>query len=272
MESLSPETHRPEVLTIEKVVEETSNIKSFYVNSPELSSRSDPGQFIMVWVIGTDEVPMAVSTATEDGTVGFTVEDVGEATSELHNLEEGDLLGVRGPYGNGFDLTNDNLLIVGGGCGMAPLIFAVEEAVNRGKNVEVILTAETEGDLLFRSKLENMGIELTIGTEDGSAGVKGVTPDVIEETVIEWEYDSCLICGPEKMMIATCELIERKQIPMQVSLNRYIKCGIGLCGSCSIDPSGLRVCVEGPVFKYNEIKDSEFGDYKRDAAGKILKV
>ncbi|KXA98131.1 hypothetical protein AKJ37_01300 [candidate division MSBL1 archaeon SCGC-AAA259I09] len=267
MEDFYHAEHRAEVLSIRKVIDETPSIRSIYVDSSKISSKSVPGQFLMVWVIGVDEIPMAVSKAGEDGTLGFSVERVGDATSKLHELEKGELIGIRGPYGNGFDLSGENLLIIGGGCGMAPLSFAAEEAVSEGKNVKFILTASTADELLFRSRLEKLDAELVTGTEDGSAGIKGVTPDVVRKINLGDHYDSCLLCGPEEMMTSTADLIDKKGIPIQVSLNRYMKCGVGICGSCSLDPSGLRVCIEGPVFQYEEIKDSEFGDYKRDSTG-----
>lgn len=268
MENFFQERHRPKVLPLTEIVEETPEIKSFYVASPGVASSSNPGQFLMLWVIGVDEIPMAVSTAKEDGTLGMTVERVGDATSRLHDLQEGDLIGIRGPYGNGFDLSGKRLLMVCGGCGAAPLAFSAEGAMRRGKEVTVILAAESSEKLLFRSRLENLGVELMVATEDGSAGTKGLATDVLKKEISDQIFDSCLICGRERMMSRTAKLARKKEIPTQISLNRYMKCGIGICGQCSIDPSGLRVCQEGPVFQYEDIKDSEFGNYKRDSEGK----
>jgi len=264
--------HRPKVLPLTEVVEETPTIKTFYVNSPEIASKSDPGQFLMLWIVGVDEIPIAVSKAKNDGTIGLTVEKVGDATSKLHELQKGDLIGIRGPYGNTFDIPDDNLLIVGGGCGMGPLIFATERAVQKGKQVTVVLAAETEEDLLFKSRLEELGVNLILSTEDGSVGIKGLATDALKKTDLEWDFDSCLVCGPERMMAAIAETIEEKDIPVQLSLNRHVKCGIGICGQCTLDPSGLRVCEDGPVFFYEEINDGEFGDYKRDSAGRKMKI
>lgn len=263
---------RPDVSPLVEVSMETPKIKSLYVNSPEVASESEPGQFVMVWVIGEDEIPMAVSSAGEDGKVGITVEKVGDATAELHELEEGDLMGLRGPYGNGFDLSGEKLLVICGGCGTAPLIFAVEEAVKRNKDVTVVLTAKTAEDLPFRSEFEEMDVDLLIGTEDGSAGVEGLTTDALEE--VDWDrgYDSALICGPERMMEASARFAEERGVPAQVSLNRYMKCGIGICGQCSLDDSGDRVCEEGPVFRFEDVKDGEFGKYRRDATGKKSEI
>ena len=272
MESSFRGEHRPEVLPVEEIVEETPKVKSFYVNSPRISSASKPGQFVMVWVIGVDEVPMAVSKVRDDGTVGITVEKVGDATSKLHELVEGDLIGIRGPYGEGFDLSGEKLLVVCGGCGTAPLAYAVEEAVEAGKEVTVVLTAKTAEDLIFRERFEDLDVNLIVGTEDGTAGIEGLTTDVLEEVDFERGFDSSLICGPERMMAASAEMIENEGVSAQVSLNRYMKCGIGICGQCSIDDSGDRVCEEGPVFRYEEIKDGEFASYSRDSTGKKVDV
>lgn len=272
MEGLFPVRDRPEVLPISDVVEETPTIKSLYVESLGIASESNPGQFLMVWVLGVDEVPMAVSTVRDDRTLGITVENVGEATSRLHELKVGDFIGLRGPYGHGFDLSGENLLVVGGGCGSAPLLFAAEVAVKRGKNVKVVLTAKDEDELLFRSSFEKMDLDLVLGTEDGSVGIEGLTTDVLESADFNTDFDSCLVCGPEKMMVATAEMVEGWGVPVQVSLNRYVKCGIGLCGQCSIDPSGKRVCVDGPVFEYEEIKGGEFGKYRRSSTGSRIDI
>lgn len=271
-ESLSHARNRPEVTPVREVVEEAPDIRSLYFDSQSVASESEPGQFLMIWVIGEDEIPMAVSRAESDGTVGITVEKVGDATSKLHELGEGDLIGVRGPYGNGFDLTGNDLLVVGGGCGMAPLGYVVEEARSKGKKVTVVISAETDKRLVFRSRIEKLDVDLFLSTEDGSAGVEGLATHVLEQVLQNSSFDSCLICGPERMMAASAELVETNGIPVQVSLNRHVKCGIGLCGSCTIDPSGLRVCEEGPVFRYEDIKDGEFGNYKRDASGREVGV
>lgn len=272
MESSFRDKYSPKVLPIERIEDETSKIKSFYVNSTEIASESEPGQFLMLWVIGVDEIPMSMSTARDDGTLGLTVEKVGDATSRLHELQEGDLIGIRGPYGNGFDLSGDRLLLVCGGCGTAPLLFSAEEATKRGKDVTILLAAKTEDDLLFRSRMDDLEVDLIVATEDGSAGVEGLATDALDEIGQERDFDSSLVCGPERMMVETAKVLSERGITVQVSLNRYMKCGIGLCGQCSLDPSGLRVCKDGPVFRYEDVKDTEFGDHKRDSAGRRVEI
>ncbi len=264
--------HRPKVLPINKVVNETPTTKTFHVNCPNISSKVRPGQFVMFWVIEKDEIPMSVSKADKKGELGLTVAKVGDATARLHELGKGDKIGVRGPYGNWFDLSGKRLLMVGGGYGAAPLAFGAEVALSEGKEVTVILGAKTSDELLFKSRLENLDVELKISTEDGSAGMKGLATEVLEDILRSNKFDCILACGPELMLKKTFDLSEEYKIPLQVSLERMMKCSVGLCGSCCIGP--YRVCVDGPIFssdRLRKIKD-EFGIFTRDASGRKIEL
>jgi dihydroorotate dehydrogenase electron transfer subunit len=260
-------THRPKVLPINRIVVETPTVRSFYVNCPEIASVVRPGQFVMVWVIGVDEIPISVSEAGGDGLLGLTIAKVGDATSRLHEQSEGDLIGIKGPYGNGFDLSGNSVMMVGGGYGVAPLAFGAEVASSENKKVTMVMGAETAGELLFLERLRKMNVDLMVSTEDGSAGTKGLVTDVLERALMERGYDSCLCCGPEKMMVEVVRIASGKGIKVQASLERMMKCGIGLCGQCCLDPLGFRVCTEGPVFYPHQLEGGEFGKYARDAAG-----
>ncbi|KXB03816.1 hypothetical protein AKJ47_01595 [candidate division MSBL1 archaeon SCGC-AAA261G05] len=267
MEGSSLEKHRTQVQQLVRVKRETPTIKSFYVDCPSIASSSSPGQFVMVWVIGVDEIPMSVSSA-KGGVLGFTVEEVGEATSKLYELREGDLVGVRGPYGNKFDLSEENLLMIGGGSGVAPLAFAAEKAVSEGKKVTAVIGASTGNELLFVSRLRELEVETIVTTEDGTAGVKGLATGVLEDLLVERKFDHLFACGPEPMLKIIFDLAEKYEIPLQVSLERMMKCSVGLCGSCCIGP--YRVCSDGPVFTKSELRrvKDEFGIFKRDASGR----
>lgn len=264
--------HKPKVLPISDIVVETPTVKTFYVESPEIGSTVHPGQFLMVWVIGVDEIPIAVSEVREGRIFGLTIAKVGDATSRLHELHKGDKIGIRGPYGNWFDLSGNKMVMVGGGYGIAPLAFCVDVALSEGKKVKVILGAKTSNELVLLRRLKKLDANLLITTEDGSAGMKGFATDALERILSEEEFDLCLSCGPEKMMKKVVEITSDKGIRTQVSLERYMKCGIGLCGQCCIDPSGSRVCIEGPVFHPKQLGNVEFGKYARDAAGIKRKI
>jgi len=236
---------------------ESRGIKTFFF---DYSFHFMPGQYVMVWIHGVDEIPMSLSYAN-----GITVRKVGDATGALFALGVGDTLGMRGPFGNGFGVSKLPALLVAGGVGAAPLAPLAETLKN---NVTTILGAKTEDELLFRERFESSG-PLLIATEDGSAGYKGLTIDLLERVK---GHNEILSCGPEKMMRKVLDHAVAAGVQSQFSLQRYIKCGVGLCGSCCIDPSGLRACVDGPVFTGQQLDGSDFGRYMRDATGRKVEL
>jgi len=236
---------------------ESKDIRTFFF---DYSFQFTPGQYVMVWIRGVDEIPMSLSYAN-----GITVRKVGDATEALFALNKGDSLGLRGPFGNGFGISRLPALLVAGGVGAAPLAPLAEMIKN---GVTTILGAKTEGELLFRERFESAG-PLLIATDDGSAGFKGLTVDLLNRV---GGYQEIFSCGPEKMMRKVLEHAISARVQSQFSLHRYLKCGVGLCGSCCIDPLGMRVCVDGPVFTGKQLDESEFGRYMRDATGRKVKL
>lgn len=270
LEDLSRVLHRPRVLKVERVEEETPTIKTLYLKSDEMTSKAQPGQFLMVWVIGVDEIPIAIS-GVKDAEFGLTVARVGEATSRLHRLERGSPIGIRGPYGRGFDCSGKRLLMVGGGYGMAPLAFCAERAIEDGKRVTVLIGAKTARELLFLKRLEKAGAEVLASTDDGSTGRRGPVTELLRELLREQKFDQVLTCGPEPMMKKTLNITEKVGVPLQACLERMMKCAVGLCGSCCVGP--YRVCADGPVFSDKELRklEGEFGSFKRDECGKKVR-
>ncbi len=217
-----------------------------------------PGQFVMVWVPGVDEVPMALSSADS-----ITVQNVGEATAALTAMSPGDLVGIRGPFGTGFPLTRGTLAIAGG-LGAAPLLPLAEA----GYVDTFIIGAKTAGDLLFVDRLSKCG-PVRIMTDDGTAGTKGFAVQGLEGLDLSG-YPMIAVCGPELMMASVLGRLRAsgRAGDSWFSLHRYMKCGCGVCGSCCIDPTGARVCREGPVFSGTELEGTEFGRYHRDGSGR----
>lgn len=251
---------------IVKVAEETPNIRSFFF---DLDINPVPGQFVMAWIPDCDEKPMAVSHNSK--LKAITVLKRGEATSKLFEKKAGDWIGIRGPFGKGFDITGKRLVVVGGSIGMAPLAPLTELALSRGKKVTAVIGARTKSGLLFVDRLKKAGAEVIVTTDDGSEGIHGVITMGLESALESKTFDQCFTCGPEGMMSEVLKMAREQGIPAQASLERYFKCGIGVCGSCVIDDSGARVCVEGPVFTDKELENSpEFGSYKRDPSGKRI--
>jgi dihydroorotate dehydrogenase electron transfer subunit len=255
-----------------EAVWETEKVRTLYFVD-ELCNRATPGQYVMVWVPGVDEVPMSLSTIDMGGRSSITVGSVGDATEILCSLETDDKIGVRGPFGNGFKLVGSSPLIVAGGTGAATLTPLVEEMVVRGARPTFVLGARSIDGLLLRSRLETLlGDKLLLTTDDGSQGFKGLASDYAKSLMEELSFDFVYTCGPELMIAAIFEEAEKKGIQVQVSLERYIKCAVGLCGSCALGP--YRVCRDGPVFNSVQLREvqDEFGKRRMDPSGRMVKV
>ena len=253
--------------TIVRINEESPSIRTFFFDSQFETMK--PGQFVMVWVRGVDEVPMGLSSKNS-----ITVQKVGEATSKLFELKEGDSFGLRGPFGRGFSLPSEGekTLVIAGGVGAAPLAPYAEAARTAGSEVHTVLGARSAGDLIFEERFAEAG-NVYVSTDDGSKGTKGFVTDVLKGLNLS-VYDRIAVCGREIMMASVFRLLEDRKVleNSEFSLHRYFKCGIGVCGACCIDRSGLRVCRDGPVFSGVQLLDSELGKYMRDASGRRVKI
>lgn len=253
------------------MIVESSIVKTFVFHD-KLCGIAKPGQFVMTWVPGVDEVPMSLSTIHPSGLSSITVAEVGEATKALHKRKAGDALGIRGPYGNGFTLTSGNLMIVGGGTGLNPLLPLAAKLVELHAKITFLLGAKTKGELLFLGRIETNlsknNLKVFATTEDGSYGLKGLVTDLAEQILEKETFNMIYACGPEQMMHKVFLLAERHHTPLQVSLERIMHCTIGLCGSCMIGK--FRACRDGPVFSTEQLREvkSEFGHFKRGFDGR----
>jgi len=249
---------------IEKVIIHDSHHKTLFF-SCEKCRLAEPGQFAMIWIPSIDEIPMSLSHIGEMQAI--TVKKVGEATHALYEMEEGDRIGIRGPYGKGFTEKGGKALFVAGGIGIAPLLPLIKKY--KGEK-HVILAARTKSMLLFENELAKIA-RLHIATDDGSHGFKGFATDLMKKLIDEQEFDIVYTCGPEIMMKKVFDICKKNGMDMQASLERYMKCGIGICDSCSIN--GYRVCKDGPVFDFATIsKMPDFGKWKRNEAGKKITI
>ena len=267
---MNPEKFR--ILSVEKVVKESEDIKSFFFFD-EIFVKAIPGQYAMVWAPGVDEVPMSVSSLDKNGLFSITVRDVGEATNALCSLNIGDLVGIRGPFGNGFTLKGGRPLIVGGGTGIAALYPLVEKFVSAGIIPTTINGSKTIGASLFHDRLlDLLGERLMLATDDGSCGYRGYASELAVEVLGKGDFDQIYACGPELMMASIFNTSVERSIPLQVSLERYIKCAAGLCGSCLVGP--YRVCKDGPVFDTVMLSGVKafFGRKRMDSSGRNIPV
>ena len=248
---------RPINSIIQEVISEAPEVRTFRLDR-DLDPA--PGQYVMVWIRGVDEVPMSFS-----GPDTITVQSVGVATQALFQFSAGDSLGLRGPLGNGFILRGKKILLIGGGVGTAPLAFLGEQARSQGLEVASLLGFRSKEDLIFKSRFEALG-DTYITTDDGSAGIHGRVAEGLKGLDLS-EYDQIYICGPEMMMWDIISKTREHAGKTQACINRYFKCAAGICGSCCLDPDGVRVCVEGPVIMADRLLESEFGRYRRGPSG-----
>jgi dihydroorotate dehydrogenase electron transfer subunit len=232
---------------------ESPTVKTFTVKD-RLCSKAKPGQFLMLWIPRVDEIPLSVLNAG-DGKVSVTVKAVGEATQALHGLKSGNIIGVRGPLGTSFTERRGRILMVGGGTGTAPLLFLAKKLAAKAERLSFVMGAKTRGELLFLDELDALCTEeSTIATtEDGSYGLRCLATEPLEELLKREKFDVVYTCGPETMVRQVFELAEKRGIVLEASLERLMRCGIGLCGSCVIGK--YRVCRDGPVFNSEQLRE-----------------
>lgn len=261
--------NEPKIVEIKEIIDETPTIKTFKFDWDMNSlGKPNPGEFVMIWNF-KNEKPMSIAQIN-DNELAITVKNIGEFTSQLHDMEIGDKIGVRGSYGNGFNnsFEGKKILAIGGGVGMAPINAIVSDLIKKGNDVDVVAAAVTKDELLYADSLEKEGANIHHCTDDGSFGFKGFATDCTLELLKDSNYDYAFVCGPEIMMKGIFDILEEASIPAQYSLERYMKCALGVCGQCCVDSEGWRICVEGPVFENEKINQiTEFGKYRRDASG-----
>jgi dihydroorotate dehydrogenase electron transfer subunit len=245
-----------------RVLETPSTVTLRFRYAPE----AIPGQFVMLWIPGDDEIPMSLSYP--GGPLkGVTVKAMGATSRHIQSIREGDWIGVRGPYGNQFDLTPNRILIVAGGSGAAVLAPAAEAARARGSLVTVALGATTAAELLFEERFRQMAAEVHVATDDGSVGVHGFVTKIAERLLDSHPFDAVWTCGPEVMMRKVVAAADLHSAPTVLAMERHMKCALGLCDACAIGP--YHVCVDGPVFPAGAIAPlAEFGGFQRDPSGR----
>jgi len=258
--------NRLRIAKIQDVKKENSTVKTFTFRDKHCAE-AEPGQFVMIWIPGVDEIPMSLSYIRTDGISSITVAEVGEATKALHQKKVGEVLGIRGPYGNGFALTKGNVMIVGGGTGLTPLVLLAESLVKLPAKIVFMVGAKTRDELFFLDRIGTVVPEVTATTEDGSYGLKGLVTELAEQILEKQRFDMIYACGPEQMMLKMFLLAERYNTSFQASLERYIRCGIGICGSCCMGE--YRICRDGPVFSDEQLRKArnKFGLFKREVEG-----
>lgn len=264
-----PKLARINKITVEN---EAGDLKTFEVTFLNEEDRRNfqytPGQFVEVSLFGVGEAPFGIaSSPVEKDILKFTVKKVGKLTSELHEKEPGEIIGIRGPLGNSYPvekMQNKNVVIIGGGFAFTTLrSLTVYILNNRDKfrNLTVIYGARTPGELMYKEELkeweERKDIDLILTVDKGDKDWtkrEGFVPTVTKEVAPSPENAVAVVCGPPVMIKFTLPVLyELKFSPSQIytSLEMRMKCGIGKCGRCNIGEKF--VCVDGPVFSCEEL-------------------
>lgn len=260
-------SEKPIVLNIDEIINEGENLKTFIFNYP---LNAKPGQFIMLWYPGVGLKPFSISSQSKNK-FGITIFAIGDFTKKLLLLKKGDLLGIQGPYGSSYSTNEDNVALVGGGCGTASLALLADELIAQGKKVHFIIGAKTKSGLLYQKRFGNKKINLIPCTDDGSSGFKGFTTQALVDILKREKISKVYTCGPEIMMKKVINACDEFEVDCEVSMERYMKCGFGVCGQCVVDGLGIRICKEGPILSKEIVKKiPDFGYYKRDASGKKI--
>lgn len=254
---------QPIIAETHSIKDEAKDIKTFFFRH---MMEAKPGQFFILWLPRVNEKPFGVSYQDKEK-FGSTICRVGPFTEKLFKLKKGDKVGIRGPFGTYFKLKGKNIALAAGGYGVAPLNFLADEAIKKGINVHFVYGARTK-ELLVDCEKKSKLCNVHYSTDDGSYGYKGFSTEVLKKILKKERIDCIYTVGPEVMMKKVVDLSDEFDVDCQLSLERYIKCGFGLCGQCVVDDLGIRMCKEGPCIDKALVKKiKEFGKYKRDASG-----
>ncbi len=265
--------NHPYICTIERTVDETPTVRTLYFHDPIIADVK-PGQFAMIWIPGVNELPMSIMVSDVPEYAALTVRKRGESSTALYNLSEGQQIGVRGPYGNSFEIRDGRILLIGGGTGLVPLMRLIKFS-NPSNHITVLMGSQTKDEVFFEETAKKLlgknEHEIITVTEDGSYGEKGYVTDVLEKLLEENTYDAIYTCGPELMMHKVVQMAQKKEIFVQASLERMMKCGIGICGSCCVNDD--LVCRDGTVFDGDHLSQkSEFGHSHRTKSGILEEI
>jgi len=267
MQVIPTEDYLPRTARIDKVIAENSQIKTFALSftdrARQESFRYLPGQFMMVSIPHCGEAPISFSsTPTRPGAIHLSVRRAGKLTTAMHELKEGDLVGLRGPYGRPFDLEffqGRDLLFVAGGIGLAPLKSVIDYCLDQGPNygkITILYGSRVPSDIAFGQPIKEwretaeVNCLLTVdAAEPGWEGEVGLVTSLLDKIEINPATQTAVVCGPPMMIGATLTELSRRGFSDEhliTTMERHMKCGVGICRHCHMD--GKLVCVDGPVF------------------------
>lgn len=218
-----------------------------------------PLQFFMVWIPSFDEIPLSVSDLTED-TISFIYKVRGLGTKALSALRPGSFVGLKGPLGNGFEVSyvrpSSKALIVAGGSGIAPVPYLIKKLAVANVQTDVVWGVKSDAELFnLREVLPDLDVRVFTATEDCSAGYCGLASQLAVELLNEYVYSVLIAIGPKPMLRSLCSVRLSGGLEFYVALEAVVKCGLGACGSCVLEPTDKLLCVDGPVFRCGDVKE-----------------
>ncbi|HLG24012.1 MAG TPA: FAD/NAD(P)-binding protein [Candidatus Nanoarchaeia archaeon] len=245
---------------------ETSDIFTLTVN---MKLNHQPGQFVQVSMPGFGEAPISICSDSKDF-IKLNIREVGNVTKALSKLRKNGTILIRGPYGKGYPmekLKDNNLIIIGGGCGVAPLKGIIDYVENHRKDYEdvhMFLGYRSPDDIIFKRELETWkkvyNIHVTVDKNAHGQfcydAKEGFITDVLKQSNLTNQNKVAFICGPPVMMKGVIEILKQKDFhddQIFISAERLMYCAIGICCHCMI--RGKFTCIDGPVFRYDEVKD-----------------
>jgi NAD(P)H-flavin reductase len=267
MQPMVPSPHR-----ILKVRRETGDV--FTIETQPETEVSGfpfaPGQFNMVYVFGVGEVPLSISgDPARTKTLTHTIRGVGWVTRALQGMKKGDMIGVRGPFGNPWPMEvapGNDVLIIAGGVGLAPVrpvIYQLLAEREKYGRISVLYGARSPDDMLYAKELEkwrgrfDLEVEVSVDSaQRGWMGNVGVVTQLIPKAISDPENTLAMICGPEIMMRFTITELQKQGMSdtsIYLTMERNMKCAIGFCGHCQFGPQFI--CKDGPVFRYDRIRN-----------------
>ncbi len=261
--------YKPLKYKLDKVEEETPLIKTFFISSDQ-EFEFKTGQFVEVTIDGIGEAPYTPSSSPYiKDKMELTIMKAGYVTDKMHNLKDGEILGIRGPFGRGYpveDFYGKELLILGGGVGLAPLrclILALLEEADKFEKINILFGAKTPSDFIYKDWYEKLAKEKNVNllrSVDKAEGdwneSEGVVTVLLDKVDVNWNEVVSVVCGPPIMMkFGTLTLLEKgcKEENVYLSMEKNMSCGLGKCGHCAL--GDYFVCKDGPVFTYDEIKN-----------------
>lgn len=260
---------KPVIYKIEKIIEENDKIKTFVFKG---NLKAKPGQFILWWLPKKDAKPFSISYSDKKK-FEITICKAGEFTKQIFKSKTKDKIGIFGPFGTSYNIANyKNVVLIGGGYGIAPMncLYYYAKKFYPKTKTTIIQGGRNKKALIKLDRLSK-NENYYPSTNDGSLGFKGNALELLKDIYFKDNaIDLICCCGPELMQKAILDFCCEKNIECQISLERYIKCGCGLCGGCTVS-SGFRMCKEGPVInKKIALTIKEFGLYKTEPGGKII--